>query len=92
MEVIEPSTGGGPSTWKEARPAESQTPDDGDRLRHIICVSCFPAFAGTQEAPHDAMCICGKPVTRGDRRSPDNSAQCIICNELLSHHTATAHR
>jgi len=70
---------------------EAVKADEGDHLRHIICVACYPAFEGSREAPHDAVCICGKPVRKGDRRNPTDTAQCILCNELWNHHSSTVH-
>ncbi|MFC1411807.1 hypothetical protein ACEZCY_21360 [Streptacidiphilus sp. N1-12] len=91
MDTTAPRTGFGSPVRKDTAREESQSTDPGDRLRHIICTTCFPAFAGTREAPHDAVCVCGKPVRKGDPRSPQNAMQCILCNELLGHHEATAH-
>ena len=67
------------------------TTEGGDRLRHIICIVCYPAFAGAGEAPSDAVCICGRPVRRGDRRNPADAVQCVMCNELRGHHDRTTH-
>ncbi|QMU77071.1 hypothetical protein GXW83_16515 [Streptacidiphilus sp. PB12-B1b] len=72
-----------------AEAAESVEPDD--HLRHIICMTCFPAFDGARQAPHDAVCVCGRRIRKGDRRNPADTAQCILCNELWRHHKATAH-
>ncbi|TDT97934.1 hypothetical protein EDD99_6138 [Streptomyces sp. 846.5] len=80
------------SSAPKAAPGEaSQVTDSADRLRHIICTICYPAFAGTREAPHDAVCVCGRPVRKGDPRSPQNAMQCILCDELLNHHNTTFH-
>jgi hypothetical protein len=62
-----------------------------DRLRHIICIVCYPAFDGALEAPHDAECVCGRPVRAGDRRNPAATAQCVLCDGLWAHHAATVH-
>ena len=78
-----------PATAAAAAEAEA---DVSDHLRHIICVVCHPAFDGALEAPHDAACICGRPVRKGDRRNPTDTAQCILCNELWNHHAATHSR
>ena len=74
-------------------PAEEpiRSTGDGDRLRHIICVRCFPAFDGTREAPHDAVCICGKPVRAGEQRPTGNTMDCVMCNESRGHHDRERH-
>jgi hypothetical protein len=74
-------------------PVVEATPSigEGDHLRHIICVRCFPAFDGALEAPHDAVCICGKPVRAGERRPDGNAMECFLCNELRSHHDRDGH-
>lgn len=78
-----------PTTTATTDPVPSS--GDGDRLRHIICVRCFPAFDGAREAPQDAVCICGKPVRAGDRRPPGGAMECILCNELRGHHNRERH-
>ncbi len=80
-----------PTTGRAPAAEESRTADGDDRLRHIICILCYPAFDGTREAPADAVCICGRPVRRGDRRNPADTVQCVMCNELRGHHDRTMH-
>jgi hypothetical protein len=65
--------------------------DAGDNLSHIICFLCYPAFDGSREAPHDAFCVCGKPVRKGETPRSNAAAHCILCNELWNHHLATVH-
>lgn len=65
--------------------------DSRDNLRHIVCVLCYPRFRGTQAAPHDAFCVCGKPLRTGDVPNPPTSAQCILCDELWDHHCDVVH-
>lgn len=62
-----------------------------DHLRHIVCVVCYPAFRGAEWAPHDAVCICGKLLRKGDRPGGADAPECILCNELRDHHYATLH-
>jgi hypothetical protein len=82
----------GPATTTRTRPDVADSEGDAaDHLRHIICVDCYPAFQGSLEAPHDAVCICGKPVLKGDKPKPSRAPQCILCNELRDHHSATLH-
>lgn len=64
--------------------------EQGDHLRHIICITCYPAFDGAREAPHDAVCVCGKRIHQGDRRNP-TGAHCVLCDELWRYHNDTAH-
>lgn len=54
-------------------------------------VRCFPAFDGAGEAPHDAVCICGKPVRAGECRPEDNAMECLMCNDLRGHHERQRH-
>jgi hypothetical protein len=71
---------------------EAETQDNrDDHLRHIICVTCYPAFDGAPEAPQDAVCVCGKRIRRGDKRKPAGTAHCILCDELWAHHSESAH-
>ena len=62
-----------------------------EHFRHIVCVLCYPEFVGTRQAPHDAVCICGKRVRAGDAPGPSTAPQCILCNEMLGGHFAVAH-
>ena len=74
------------------RPVPGDTKkEDGDRLQHIVCMICYPAFEQALQAPHDAVCICGKQLRKGDMRGARDAPQCIICNELRDHHYATVH-
>jgi hypothetical protein len=73
---------------------EAQREDDdtiADHFRHIVCFLCFPAFATTRVAPHDATCICGKPVKAGDSPGPENAPECVLCNEMADGHYRKAH-
>jgi hypothetical protein len=75
-------------------PETADATDDGDpsdHFRHIICVQCYPAFNRSREAPHDAVCICGKRLNKGDTPAPSDAAQCILCNEMWKHHLDTVH-
>ncbi|MEY9877590.1 hypothetical protein ABH931_007114 [Streptacidiphilus sp. MAP12-33] len=82
---------------RESAPATRATPDPArstgasDRLRHIICVRCYPAFDGARVAPQDAVCICGKPVRAGDRRPEGGAMPCVVCDELRGHHDSERH-
>ncbi|HEX4102688.1 MAG TPA: hypothetical protein VHY21_19445, partial [Pseudonocardiaceae bacterium] len=83
----------GPATDAPPSPRAARTNRrDDDHLRHIVCITCYPAFAGTREAPHDAVCICGKLIQKGDAASPNTAPHCIMCDELREHHLATVHR
>lgn len=62
-----------------------------DNFRHIVCFLCFPAFAATRVAPHDAECICGKPVRAGDVPAPSTAPECVLCNEMAQAHRRSAH-
>lgn len=74
------------------QPDTAKTDDDvSDHLRHIICMLCYPAFAESRQAPHDAICICGKRLRKGVIPAPSTAAQCILCNELWEHHRSTVH-
>ncbi len=78
-----------PATKATADPLPST--GEGDRLAHIICVRCYPAFDGAREAPQDAVCICGKPVKAGDRRPEGSATRCVVCRELRGHHERERH-
>ena len=60
-------------------------------FRHIVCFLCYPAFATTRVAPHDAECICGKPVKTGDVPGPSTAPECVLCNEMAEGHRRSAH-
>jgi hypothetical protein len=62
-----------------------------DNFRHIVCFLCYPAFATARVAPHDAECICGKPVLAGDVAGPSTAPECILCNETAEAHYRAAH-
>jgi hypothetical protein len=86
------STAVGPGqTAPASRPTLADTDDEGDHLRHIVCMLCYPAFDQALEAPHDAVCLCGKRLYKGDKRAANDAPQCILCNELRDHHYAMAH-
>ena len=81
----------GPAAVREPGTVPADTDrDDADHLRHIICVLCYPAFDGATVAPHDAQCVCGKMLRKGDRPSP-KAAHCILCDELWEPHSAATH-
>jgi hypothetical protein len=90
-DTTDPFDGIGSSTATETAPREARPDSGGDGLRHIICVECYPAFDGALEAPQDAVCICGHRIREGDPRPPGDAPQCILCNELRTHHNATVH-
>lgn len=74
------------------KPVPDDTKDDGgDRLQHIVCMLCYPAFDQALRAPHDAVCLCGKQLRKGDMRGARDAPQCILCNELRDHHYTTVH-
>lgn len=83
------SVGQEPGTARSVRSEADEKIDDN--FRHIVCVLCNPAFEGTRKAPHDAVCICGKRVRKGDAPGPTTAPQCILCNELIDHHFTVAH-
>ncbi|HEY3871072.1 MAG TPA: hypothetical protein VGM10_22120 [Actinocrinis sp.] len=62
-----------------------------DNFRHIVCFLCYPAFATARVAPHDAECICGKPVRAGDAPGPSTAPQCVLCNEMVQTHRRAVH-
>jgi hypothetical protein len=84
------SVGQAPGTARSVRTAETDQEID-DHFRHIICVLCYPEFEGTRQAPHDAVCICGKRLAKGASPAPVAAPQCILCNEMYDHHFAVAH-
>jgi len=86
-----PTPGPAPLTTTITEPRNADTGRGGDHLRHIICTTCFPAFVGTRDAPQDALCICGKPILKGDTAGPSTAQQCIVCDELADHHFETMH-
>lgn len=63
----------------------------GDNYRHIICFLCYPAFETELLAPHDAECICGKPVRAGDAPTPRNAPQCALCDAMAEDHYRFRH-
>ncbi|MBR7825576.1 hypothetical protein KDK95_04605 [Actinospica sp. MGRD01-02] len=69
--------------------SRSDSADDG--LRHIICFLCYPAFETQPVAPHDAQCICGKRVKKGDAPASRAAPQCILCDELAEGHYRRLH-
>lgn len=62
-----------------------------DNFRHIICFLCYPAFEQELLAPHDAECICGKPVSAGDGPAPRTSPQCALCDAMAEEHYRSRH-
>jgi hypothetical protein len=67
------------------------TDGTGDRLSHLVCFLCFPAFDGALKAPHDASCLCGKPVRRGEVPGEPGSQACVVCDQLWIDHRALTH-
>ncbi|WP_034262693.1 hypothetical protein [Actinospica robiniae] len=63
----------------------------GDNYRHIICFLCYPAFEIELLAPHDAECICGKPVRSGDAPAPRSAPQCALCDAMAEDHYRVRH-
>ena len=63
----------------------------GDGLRHIICFLCYPSFESQPVAPHDAECICGRPVRKGDPPAPSAAPQCVLCDEMADGHYRRLH-
>jgi hypothetical protein len=76
-------------TDEEARREEEEA--IADNFLHIICFLCYPAFASEPVAPHEAQCICGKPVHKGDSPGPDTAPACILCTEMAQGHYRKAH-
>ena len=62
-----------------------------DHFLHLVCFLCYPAFAAQTVAPHDAQCICGKPLHTGDTPGPPNAPSCILCTEMAEGHYRKAH-
>ena len=62
-----------------------------DNFLHIVCFLCFPAFATKSVAPHDAECICGKPVRAGDTPGPTTAPSCVLCTEMAEGHYRKVH-
>jgi hypothetical protein len=62
-----------------------------DNFRHIICLVCYPAFAEQKVAPHDAQCICGKPVHAGELQAPESAPECVLCHEMADGHYRKKH-
>jgi hypothetical protein len=62
-----------------------------DSFRHIVCLVCYPAFAEQTVAPHDAECICGKPVHAGELQAPDTAPECVLCHEMADGHYRRRH-
>lgn len=69
--------------------------DDEDAIeehfRHIVCYLCYPAFATSHVAPHDAECICGKKVKAGDSPAPNSAPECVLCSEMADGHYRKKH-
>ncbi len=63
-----------------------------DNFRHIVCFLCYPEFASSRVAPHDAECVCGKPLRAGDSPGPSTAPECVLCNEMAEGHYRAAHR
>jgi hypothetical protein len=70
---------------------EREEEEIADHFLHIVCFLCFPAFAEKSVAPHDAQCICGKPVRTGDTPGPPNAPSCVLCTEMAGGHYRKAH-
>ena len=78
-------------TGTEADPIHDDEDAIADHFRHIVCFLCYPAFATTHVAPHDAECICGKPVKTGDAPAPETAPECVLCNEMADGHYRKVH-
>lgn len=63
----------------------------GDRLSHLVCFLCYPAFEGALKAPHDALCLCGRQVRRGESPGKPGAQPCVVCDELWVDHRALTH-
>lgn len=84
------SVGQAPGAVRSVQRTEAEREID-EHFRHIVCVLCHPEFEGTRVAPHDAVCICGKRLLKGDKPGPASAPQCILCNEMWDHHLSVAH-
>jgi hypothetical protein len=74
-----------------AEPQRQHEDSIADNFRHIVCFLCYPAFATVRAAPHDAQCICGKPLKAGDTPGPATAPQCVVCDEMAEGHRRSAH-
>jgi hypothetical protein len=72
-------------------PEVDKLANSGDRLGHLVCFLCYPAFDGALKAPHDAVCLCGKPVRRGETPGSPGAQLCVVCGELWLDHRALMH-
>jgi hypothetical protein len=70
---------------------EREEEEIADHFSHIVCFLCYPEFAEKSVAPHDAQCICGKPVRAGDTPGPSNAPSCVLCNEMANGHYRKKH-
>ena len=64
---------------------------NSDRLSHLVCFLCYPAFDGALNAPHDAACLCGKPVRRGEVPGEPGAPACVVCDQLWIDHRTLKH-
>jgi len=91
-ETVRVKTGTATGADTADAPDVEKIPDGaGDRLSHLVCFLCYPAFDGAVKAPHDAVCLCGKPVHRGEAPGKPDAPPCIVCNELWRDHRALTH-
>jgi len=84
------SVGAGADTIR-APQGEKVTDSTGDKLSHLVCFLCYPAFEGALKAPHDASCLCGKPVRRGEPPGDPGAPACVVCDQLWIDHRALTH-
>lgn len=91
-ETTRVKTGAATEADTDRAPDVDKVPDDsGDRLSHLVCFLCYPAFDGALKAPHDATCLCGKLVRRGESPGKPGAQPCIVCDELWVDHRALTH-
>jgi hypothetical protein len=85
-----------PSTREVGKTADStreaeKTDSARDRFGHLVCFLCYPAFDGALKAPHDAVCLCGKPIRRGEAPGKPGAELCVVCSKLWLDHRALTH-
>ncbi|HWG22575.1 hypothetical protein [Actinospica sp.] len=90
MTIPDPGTILDDETEAELR-REEEVEAISDNFRHIICFLCYPAFEAQAVAPHDAQCICGKPVHAGEVQAPESAPECVLCYEMADGHYRKKH-